>query len=141
VERLDKVVTAAGIPVNSPFPMNTIKVHFLGNILNRGHRAVGGTCSGRIVRARTVEEAKLAVKGAGDEILLTPTLEPEHRPLLSSLVGVIVEGELFLSPEEATAENPELVLVSEVPDAVSQFEDNQIVSLDGGEKIIYEGLL
>jgi pyruvate kinase len=141
VERLDKVVTAAGIPVNSPFPMNTIKVHFLGNILNRGHRAIGGTCSGRIVRARTVEEAKLAVKGAGDEILLTPTLEPEHRPLLSSLVGVIVEGELFLSPEEATAENPELVLVSEVPDAVSQFEDNQIVSLDGGEKIIYEGLL
>jgi pyruvate kinase len=141
VERLDKVVTAAGIPVNSPFPMNTIKVHFLGNILNRGHRAAGGTCSGRIVKANTVEEAKLAVKGAGDEILLTPTLEPEHRPLLASLVGVIVEEETYLAPEEALRENPQLVLISEVPEAISQFEDNQIVSLDAGEKIVYEGLL
>ena len=141
VERLDKVVTAAGIPVNSPFPMNTIKVHFLGNILNRGHRAVGHTCSGRIVKATTAEEAETAIKGTGDEILLTPTLEPEHRSLLSSVIGVIVEGETYISPDEAQQANPELVLIAEVPDAVSQFEDSQIISLDGGEKIIYEGLL
>lgn len=141
VSRLDKVVTAAGIPVNSPFPMNTIKVHFLGNILNRGHRAAGGTCSGRIVKAKTVEEAAAAIKNTGDEILLTPTLEPEHRPLLGSLVGVVVEEETYLSPEEALAENPELVMIAEVPEAVDQFEENQIVSLDGAEKIIYEGLL
>jgi pyruvate kinase len=141
VERFDKVVTAAGIPVNSPFPMNTIKVHFLGNILNRGHRAMGHTCSGRIVKAATAEEAATAIKGTGDEILLTPSLEPEHRSLLSSVIGVIVEGETYLSPDDAHGANPELVLIAEIPDAFSQLEDSQIVSLDGGEKIIYEGLL
>ncbi len=141
VERFDKVVTAAGIPVNSPFPMNTIKVHFLGNILNRGHRAMGHTCSGRIVKAATAEEAETAIKGTGDEILLTPSLEPEHRSLLSSIIGVIVEGETYLSPDDAREANPELVLIAEIPDAFSQFEDSQIVSLDGAEKIIYEGLL
>ena len=141
VKRLDKVVTAAGIPVNSPFPMNTIKVHFLGNILNRGHKSVGGTCSGHIVRARSVAEAKTAVKNTGDEILLTPTLEPEHRDLLPALVGVIVEDEAFISPEEVQEVNPDIVVITEVPEAVAQFEDSQIVSLDGAEKIIYEGLL
>jgi pyruvate kinase len=141
VERLDKVVTAAGIPVNSPFPMNTIKVHFLGNILNRGHKALGGTCSGRIVKAGTAEEAAAAVKNTGDEILLTRTLEPEHRPVLEALVGVIVEDESYLSPDEVAEANPDIVMISEVPDAVSQFEDSQIVSLDAAEKIIYEGML
>ena len=141
VERFDKVVTAAGIPVNSPFPMNTIKVHFLGNILNRGHKAMGPTCSGRIVKAATAKEAATAVRGTGDEILLTPALEDEHRPLLSSVIGVIVEGETYLSPDDARETNPDLVLIAEIPDAFSQFEDSQIVSLDGGEKIIYEGLL
>ena len=135
------VVTAAGIPVNSPFPMNTIKVHFLGNILNRGHKAVGGTCSGRVVKAPTVEEAKTVLKNTGDEILLTHNLEPEHVPFLESLIGVIVEEESYVSPEEVQANNPDIVLISEVPDAIEKLEDNQFVSLDGGEKIVYEGLL
>lgn len=141
VERLDKVVTAAGIPVNSPFPMNTIKVHFLGNILNRGHKALGHTCSGRIVKAPTLEQARRTLNNTGDEILLTQNLEPEHLPLLESLVGVIVEDESYVSLEEVRDANPGIVLISEVPDAVDKLEDNQIVSLDGGEKIVYEGLL
>ncbi|MFP4638207.1 MAG: pyruvate kinase [Spirochaetaceae bacterium] len=141
VSRSDKVVTAAGIPVNSPFPMNTIKVHFLGNVLNRGHKGAGESCSGRIVKATSASEAARVLRGSGDEILLIPTLEPEHRDVLKSVLGVIVEGEMFLSPEEALETNPELVVIAEVPEAVAQFENSQIVSLDGAEKIIYEGLL
>jgi len=141
IKRLDRVVTAAGIPVNSPIPMNTIKVHFMGNILNRGHRGFGGVCSGNIVRAENFEEAVLRLKRDGTEILLAKSLEKSHRHILADIRGAILEEQSFISPEDIKRENPDIVVIAEVPDAVSQFEDNQIVSLDGDEKIIYEGIL
>jgi len=37
--------------------------------------------------------------------------------------------------------NPGLVVIADVPDAFRQFEAGQFVSLNGEEKIIYEGLI
>ena len=141
VRRNDKVVTAAGIPLNSPIMMNTIKVHFMGNILNRGQRGFGEICSGNIVKAKNYEQAKQRLKLNGAEILLVPDLTDEYRPLLRHVRGVIVENKPELSVEEIRSINPELVFVSDVRDAYRQFEHNQSISLDGDEKIVYEGYL
>lgn len=141
IKKPDRVVTAAGIPLNSPLPMNSIKVHFLGSILNRGHRGIGGRCSGPIIKADTAEQARHRLKLDGTEILLTRQLTREHLPLLSSLLGVIIEQDSILSPEEIKEVNPDLVGIADVPDAISQFEDNQLVTMEGSEKIIYEGFV
>jgi pyruvate kinase len=141
VQRLDKVVTAAGVPINSPIPLNTIKVHFMGNILNRGHRGFGRMCSGRIVKAENLEDAEVNLQRSGGEILLLHRLDRTYRHLLPEIRGIIVEDPAALSPEEMRRENPRLVCISEVPHAYAHFETGQIVSLDGEEKIIYEGVL
>jgi pyruvate kinase len=141
VKRLDKVVTAAGMPLNSPIPMNTIKVHFLGSILNRGHQGFGKICSGRIVIAENFEEATARLQDDGNEILLTRSLDHHFRQLLQRVRGVILEETSALSPEEIREVNPEIVYIAEVPQALQTFESSQIVSLDGEEKIIYEGML
>lgn len=141
IKRLDKVVTAAGIPLNSPIPMNTIKVHFMGSILNRGHKGFGKTGSGRIVIAASAAEAASRLEDDRNDILLTRTLDEEHREILARLRGVIVEETSTLSPEEIHEQNPEIVYIAEVPHALETFEVGQIVSIDGEEKIIYEGLL
>ena len=140
-KRLDKVVTAAGMPLNSPIPMNTIKVHFLGSILNRGHQGFGKICSGRIVMAENYEEAAVRLQEDGNEVLLTRSLDEHFRSLLPGLRGVILEETSALSPEEIREINPEIVYIAEVPNALGTFESSQIVSLDGEEKIIYEGML
>ena len=90
VHRNEKVVTAAGIPLNSPIMMNTIKVHFMGNILNRGQRGFGEICSGNIVKARNYEQAKQRLRLNGQEILLIPSLTEEYEPLLRHIRGLIV---------------------------------------------------
>ena len=141
VQKGEKVVSATGIPLNSPIPMNSVKVHFLGNILNRGAVGLGGRCSGNIVKARSYEEAKQRLKLNGREILLTEALTPQFAPLLLSIRGVIVEHRLEFSTERIQELNPDIVSVAEVRNAYDQFEHNQIVSLDGEEKIIYEGIL
>jgi pyruvate kinase len=141
IHRNDKVVTAAGIPLNSPIMMNTIKVHFMGNILNRGQRGFGEICSGNIVKAKTYEQAKQRLKLNGQEILLIPSLTRDYEPLLRHIKGLIVEGKPELSLEAIQEVNSALVVVTDVRDAYRQFESNQSVSLDGDEKIIYEGYL
>ncbi len=140
-KRNDKVVTAAGIPLNSPIMMNTIKVHYMGNILNRGQRGFGRICSGNIVKAKSYEQAKQQLKLSGDEILLTKTLTAEYKPLLRHVRGVIVESAPEVDLDEVRTINPDLVFVSVVRDAYRQFEHNQSISLDGEEKIVYEGFL
>lgn len=141
VQKLDKIVTVAGIPLNSPIMINSIKVHFLGNILNRGGRGIGKTCSGKITKAKSVDEAKHLMSVGKTEILLLPTLTEDFLPLLKEVKGCILEARSRVAPEEIVAANPDIVIVADVEKAMSQLEHGQFVSLDGGEKIIYEGLV
>ncbi len=141
VRRNDKVVTAAGIPLNSPIMMNTIKVHFMGNILNRGQRGFGSICSGNVVKARTYDEAKQSLRLDGTEILLVPSVDADFTPLLRNVRGLIVESRPSLSIEQMREINPDLVFVGEVRDAYRQLENRQSISVHGDEKIIYEGYL
>src|SRR6056297_3290364 len=141
IKKPDRVVTAAGIPLNSPIPMNTIKVHFLGSILNRGHRGFGNVCSGTVVKAGTFEQARSRLKLDGTEILITRYLSREFTELLPDIKGIILEEDSAIPPGEISKSNPHIVFISDVPEALAQFEDYQLVTLDGGEKIIYEGFL
>ncbi len=141
VNRLDRVVTAAGIPVNSPIMMNTVKVHFLGNILNRGQFGCGKLGSGRIMKCEDAHAARRRLRLDGNEVMLTRSFTREHLPLLEGLAGVIVENETPLSPEDILAANPDIAFIGEVPNAYSTFEDNFYVSLDGEELLIYEGII
>ncbi len=138
---LDKVVTAAGIPLNSPIPINTIKIHFMGNILNRGQRGFGTVVSGRILKANNPENAASLVHEDGQDILLTRTLSRAFKPILSKIRGLIIEEKSQIPADEIRAANPSLTVIAEVPDAFASLEDNLFVSLDGEEKIVYEGIV
>lgn len=141
VQKLDKIVTVAGIPLNSPIMINSVKVHFLGNILNRGSRGFGASCSGKIIKTQSAEEAAHLVGIGTGDILLAPTLTEEYIPILSKLKGCILESRSRISPEQIQNANPKLVVVADVEKAMSQFEAGQFVSLDGDGKLIYEGII
>lgn len=141
VKRGDKVVTAAGMPLNSPIMMNTIKVHFMGNILNRGQRGFGAILSGNVVKAKTVDEALQRSSKATMPILLLQNLTADYAPALKHVRGLVVENRSDLTIDEIREFNQEMVFVGEVRDAFRQFEENQSISIDGDEKIVYEGYL
>jgi pyruvate kinase len=137
----DKVVVAAGLPINSPITCNSIRIHVIGNILGHGHRGFGGRCSGRIFKADSLASASLLLHKNRAEILLTHTLDESFIPIIRIVDGIILEGMSELSRVQLELINPRLVLVGHVPDAVKHFEDNIIVTLDGAERNIYEGSL
>ncbi|MFW6368500.1 MAG: pyruvate kinase [Spirochaetota bacterium] len=141
VERLDRVVTAAGIPVNSPIMMNTVKVHFLGNILSRGRSGFGGTVSGRVVKCNDPQTARRRLKRDGTEIMITRKFTREHLPLVAGLAGIIVEEGSPVPPEEIQRRNESVVYIGEVPKAFDSFEERLYVSIDSEELLIYEGII
>jgi pyruvate kinase len=137
----DKVVVAAGMPVHSPIASNSIRVHVIGTILARGTAGFGSRITGRIVRATDPGEASWAVAKKGGEILLTHTLDISFVPLIPEVAGIIVEGSSELSEQYMRGLNPNLVFVGQVSRAMSRFEENMTVTLDGTEMLIYEGSL
>lgn len=141
IERSDRVVTTAGIPLHSAIPMNTIKVHILGTVLNRGHQGFGGKATGRVVKAMDAPEARRRLRLDSTEILVTAVLTSDHVDLLGGLLGVILEDRSQVAHEEIREANESLIVISEVPNALFGVEDGITVTVDGEEKIIYEGVL
>jgi pyruvate kinase len=141
----DKVVVTAGLPVNSPITSNSIRVHVIGNVLGRGRRGFGGRCTGRVIKARNLDEAARRLRnnaspdGAGREILLTHTLDSSFIPVIRIVDGIILEGSSELSRDLLKLVNPRIAYVAQVPNAMYLFEENSVVTLDGDEKIVYEG--
>ena len=141
VEHGDRLVTAAGIPLRSPIPMNTIKVHILGNILNRGQRGLGEKATGRVIKAVDAAEARRRLRLDNSEVLVTTVLTEEYEELLKGVRGIVVEDRSQLSPELVRSISEDIVIIAEVPNALVTLEDGITVTLDGEEKIVYEGVL
>jgi pyruvate kinase len=137
----DKVVFTAGIPVNSPNTANTIQIHIVGKILGRGQRGFGGRCTGRIVKANTLSEASYVLRNNGGEILLTHTLDSSFTPIIRIASGIIVEGASELSRSMLKMINPNIAYIAQVQKAMNSIEERSIVTIDGDEKIIYEGTI
>ena len=137
----DKVVVVSGIPINSPLTTNNIRVHVIGNVLGRGVEGFGKNCTGRIIKVNNFQEATGVLLGKKEaKILVTNTLDSSFIPLLSILEGIILEGVSEMSQEYIQRINPAIVLISDVPNAM-HFEENITVTLDGVEKLIYEGAI
>ncbi len=157
----DKVVLVAGMPIVSPSPVNTIRVLFVGNVLARG--ANGGGCSkrswskdlqscdisdpsccratGRIVRAETLEDAFVALRKKGGEILVTRNLDMNFVPILRLVDGLIIENPTELTEETLSMINPNLIWVSQVPGAMKSLEPGFTVTVDSRERLVYEGTI
>jgi pyruvate kinase len=141
VSMFDKVVVVAGIPIISPIPTNNIRVFFVGNILGRGMKGFGGSTTGRIVKAQSLEEAAILLKKQGGEILVTRILDESFIPIIRCVNGIILEQVSEIALDIVKMANPRMVFVGEVPNATGIFENGITVTLNGEEKLIYEGAL
>jgi pyruvate kinase len=142
----DKLVLAAGLPIESPLPLNTVRVLILGNVLARG--GSGGFAdesrhqvSGSIFRADSGEEAEEIVKLGGGDILLCPVLTDAYIPVLKTIKGVICEGSSRIGDEALPRINPRLVWLTGVHSASVNLESGLLVTLDGKALLVYEGLV
>ena len=100
-----------------------------------------GSCrvTGRVVRAETLEDAFVALRKKGGEILVTRNLDMSFVPILRTVNGLVVENPTEITEETLAMINPNLVWISQVPDAMKILEAGFTITVDSKEKLIYEG--
>jgi pyruvate kinase len=137
ISAFDRVVILAGIPLDSPIMLNTVRIHLHCRVLAKSQRGYGGRVSGRVVKVDSLEEAKQRIKGG--EILLTKYIDRSYYPILARISGYILEEFSSMSFPEIEKHNPTIVALAGTRDALSLIKDNDMVTIDGGEKLVYDG--
>jgi pyruvate kinase len=139
----DRIVLAAGFPVDSPVPLNTVRVFIIGNVLCRAGRGgfgkAGHRAGGRVFRADNLEEAADKLKANVGDILVCPVLSEEYIPVLRMVKAVVSEGPCEISDDKLKLINPELVWLTRLHNASHHLENGLGVTVDGRTLLVYEG--
>ena len=141
----DKIILVAGLPLNSPNMINTVRVLVLGMVLARS--SSGGYSNpgifrarGRIIHAKTPEDArKKMISLKGGEILVCNVLSEDYTPIIRLVSGVISEDLSEISEEKLRFINPRLVWLTHIRNAAKTLESGLSVTIDAKELLVYEG--
>jgi len=140
----DKIILLAGLPLNSPNMVNTIRVIILGTVLVR--TSSGGSANpeitqaqGRVIHAATPKEALKRIKNYEGEILVCKDLTEDYISILSIAKGVICEGISEISEARLCSINPNLVWLTHIRHAMKKLEQGLTVTLDAKQLLVYEG--
>ena len=142
---LDKIMLVAGLPLQSPNMINTIRVLILGTVLARS--SSGGCANpgiprarGRIIHALTPLDARdRIVSHGGGEILVCKVLTEEYTPIIRLVNGVICEDVSEISEQQLGYINPRLVWLTHIRNATKTLESGLTVTIDAKQFLVYEG--
>jgi len=142
----DRAVLAAGIPLFSSLMLNTVKVLLVGNVLTRGNG--GGSSSqektktrGRIIRSKNALDTLAQLQQQNGGIIVCPTITQDYIPLLRLVDGVIAENGSEVSDAMLALVNPNLVWLTNVSGATTNLESGLMVTIDGSQLLVYEGII
>lgn len=133
----DLVVITAGVPVGRSGTTNLIKVHHVGEMIAKG-QGIGSQCStGRVVVAKTAEEAnRKTTEGA---VLVCHSTDKEYMPAMERACAVITETGGITSHAAVVGLSLGIPVIVGVERATQIMEDDMRVSVYGEKGVIYSG--
>jgi pyruvate kinase len=142
----DKIMLVAGLPLQSPTMVNTIRVLTLGTVLAQA--SAGGYSNpgisrarGRVVHVLTPYDAKDKIIKFNAEILVCNVLTQEYASILHLVNGVICEGISEISEQELRYINSRLVWLTNISNAIKKLESGLTVTIDAKQLLVYEGTI
>jgi len=140
----DKIVLVAGLPLQSPNMVNTIRVLILGTVLARS--SSGGfsdpeitRARGKVIYANTPAEARDKFIGSGGEILACRVLTKDYVPIVRIVKGIICEEVSEITDADLHDINPTLVWLTRVSHATEKLESGLTITIDAKQLLVYEG--
>lgn len=133
----DLVVITAGVPVGRSGTTNLIKVHHIGEMIAKGQGIGSQSATGRIVVARTPEEA--IAKITSDSILVTYSTSKEYMPAFEKAKAVITVSGGITSHAAVVGLNLGIPVIIGVENALEVLTDGMEVSIYAEVGVIYSG--
>jgi pyruvate kinase len=141
----DEVMLVAGLPLNSPNMVNTVRVIIVGTVLARtssGGFAMPGItrATGRVIHIETPDDIHDGISDlCNSEILVCKQLTEDYTPIIRLVNGVICEEISELNEEQLRYINPRLVWLTHIRNATKYLESGLTVTLDAKQLLVYEG--
>lgn len=133
----DTVVITAGVPVGRAGTTNLMKIHHIGELLAKGQGIGSQTVIGKIVIARTPQEAVSKVE-KGD-ILVAVSTDKEYMPAFEKAGAVITEQGGITSHAAVCGLNLSIPVILGVSGATESLKDGMEVTVYGETGFIYSG--
>jgi pyruvate kinase len=133
----DIVVITAGVPVGRSGTTNLIKVHQVGEMIAKGSGIGTQIATGKVVTARTPEEAnEKMVEGA---VLVTVSTDKEYMPAIQKAAALITEVGGITSHAAVVAISLGIPVIVGVERALEVIHDDIEVSIYPEVGVIYSG--
>lgn len=123
----DLVIITAGVPVGRSGTTNLIKIHHVGEMVAKGQGIGSQSATGRVVTARTPEEAN--AKATEGCILVTVSTDKEYMPAFQKAAGVITEMGGITSHAAVVGLNLGIPVIVGVDNAVGLLQDGTEVAV------------
>ncbi|SFE50869.1 pyruvate kinase [Paenibacillus algorifonticola] len=133
----DTIVITAGVPVGRSGTTNLIKIHHIGELLAHGQGIGSQTAIGKVVVARTPEEA--IAKTTQGSILVTVSTDKEYMPAFEKAAAVVTEQGGITSHAAVCGINLGIPVILGISNATTILEDGMEVTLYGETGVIYSG--
>ncbi|MGG4141626.1 pyruvate kinase [Paenibacillus algorifonticola] len=133
----DTIVITAGVPVGRSGTTNLIKIHHIGELLANGQGIGSQTATGKVVVARTPEEA--IAKTTQGSILVTVSTDKEYMPAFEKAAAVVTEQGGITSHAAVCGINLGIPVILGISNATTILEDGMEVTLYGETGVIYSG--
>ncbi|NEW07763.1 pyruvate kinase [Paenibacillus sp. SYP-B3998] len=133
----DIVVITAGVPVGRSGTTNLIKVHHVGEMIAKGTGIGTQTATGKVVTARTPEEAN--AKMVDGAVLVTVSTDKEYMPAVQKASALITEVGGITSHAAVVALSLGIPVIVGVERAVELIQDGTEVSIYPEVGVIYSG--
>jgi pyruvate kinase len=137
VKRGDLVVITAGVPVAESGTTNLMKVHVIGDVIAKGQGIGKRSVSGKVVLAKTAEEAiQKVTKGS---ILVTIGTDRDMIPAIENAAAIITEEGGLTSHAAVVGLSLGIPVVVGVTDAMNVLQEGQEITVDSSTGDIYDG--
>lgn len=133
----DTIVITAGVPVGRSGTTNLIKIHNVGELIAKGQGIGSQSATGKVVTARTPEEAiRKMTPGA---ILVAPSTDKEYMPAFEKAAAVITEVGGITCHTAVVGLNLGIPVVVGVNDALELIKDGTEITVYAEHGVIYSG--
>jgi pyruvate kinase len=133
----DIVIITAGVPVGRSGTTNLIKVHHVGEMIAKGTGIGTHNATGKVVTARTPEEAN--EKMTDGAVLVTVSTDKEYMPAVQKAVALITEVGGITSHAAVVALSMGIPVIVGVDRALELITDDMEVSIYPEVGVIYSG--
>ncbi|WP_308638689.1 pyruvate kinase [Paenibacillus silvisoli] len=133
----DTVIITAGVPVGRSGSTNLIKIHTIGEMLAKGQGIGSQSATGKVVVARTPQEA--IAKTTEGSILVTVSTDREYMPAIQKAAAVITQQGGITSHAAIVALNLGIPVVLGVQNALEVLHDGLEVTVYAEVGVIYSG--